>query len=48
MPEYEWDLEYSTHGFGEVNEDGRELLTSLSLNEATICNTLFMIEARPQ
>ena len=29
------------HGFGELNDAGKELLYFLSLNEATVCNTWF-------
>ncbi len=29
------------HGYGELNEAGRELLSFLSTNEAIVCNSLF-------
>ena len=35
----EWEHVRGPHGYGEVNEAGKDLLTILSLNEATICNT---------
>ena len=31
-----------THGYGSLNEAGKELLSFLSVNEATVCNTWFM------
>ena len=37
----DWEGVRGPHGFGEVNEAGKELLTFLSLNEATVCNTWF-------
>ena len=33
--------ELSPHGYGELNEAGRDLLPFLSTNEATVCNTWF-------
>ena len=36
--EDEWRYERCPHGYGELNEAGKELL-SLSRNEATICNS---------
>ena len=38
----EWEHARGPHGHGEVNEAGKELLTFLSLNKATVCNTWFM------
>ncbi len=35
------------HGTGESNEAGRELLTFLSIDEATECNTWFQLTSRP-
>ena len=35
----EWWQVRGPHGYGELNEAGRELLTFLSMNEATVCNT---------
>ena len=32
---------WTPHGWGEVNEAGRELLSLLALNETTVCNTWF-------
>ena len=29
------------HGYGELNEAGKELLSFLSINEATVCSTWF-------
>ena len=37
----EWEHTRGPHGFAEVNEAGKELLTFLSLNVATVCNTWF-------
>ena len=37
----EWEHTRGPNGFAEVNEAGKELLTFLSLNEATVCNTWF-------
>ena len=34
-----WWYERGPHGYGELNEAGRELLSFLSTNEATVCNT---------
>lgn len=36
-----WEHTQGPHGFAEANDAGKELLTFLSLNEATICNTWF-------
>ena len=36
----EWWDERSPHGLGILNEAGRELLSFLSVNEATVCNTV--------
>lgn len=36
-----WEHTRGPHGFAEANDAGKELLTFLSLNEATICNTWF-------
>ena len=33
------------HGYGELNDAGRELLIFLSVNEATVCNTWFEMKA---
>ena len=41
----EWWYERGPHGIGELNEAGRELLSFLSTNEATVCYTWF--EKRP-
>ena len=35
----EWWYERGPHGHGVPNEAGRELLSFLSINEATVCNT---------
>ena len=37
----EWWYERGPHGYGELNEAGKELLSFLSTNEATVCNTWF-------
>ena len=37
----EWWYERGPHGYGDLNEAGKELLSFLSANEATICNTWF-------
>ena len=37
----EWWYERDSHGYGKLNEVGRELLTFLSLNGTTVCNTWF-------
>ena len=37
----EWWYERGPHGYGDLNEAGKELLSFLSANEATVCNTLF-------
>ena len=34
-----WWYERGLHGYGKLNEAGQELLSFLSTNEATICNT---------
>ena len=39
--ESEWWNVRGPHGHGELNDAGRELLTFLSINEATVCNTWF-------
>ena len=41
MEEDQWDKNRGPHGFGEVNDAGKEFLHFLSLNEATACNTWF-------
>ena len=33
--------ERGPHGYGELNDTGRELLAFVSVNTATICNTWF-------
>ena len=43
--EDEWWYERGPNGIGELNEAGRELLSFLSTNEVTVCNTWF--EKRP-
>ena len=42
LSDSEWDSEQGPRGLGDVIEAGRELLTFLSINEATIYNTWFM------
>ena len=37
----EWWNVRGPHGIGETNEAGKELLTFLSMNEATVCNTWY-------
>ena len=37
----EWWYERGPHGYGELNEAGKELLSFLSTNEATVCNSWF-------
>ena len=37
----EWWYERGLHGYGDLNKAGRELLSFLSTNEATVCNTWF-------
>ena len=37
----QWGHVRGPHGLAEVNQTGTELLTFLSLNEATVCNTWF-------
>ena len=41
----EWWNERGPHGYGVLNDAGRELLYFLRINEATICNTWFMKQA---
>ena len=41
----EWWDERGPHGFGVLNEAGRELLSFCSLNGATVCNTWFQKRA---
>jgi len=41
----EWWYERGPHGHGVMNDAGRELLSFLSINEATVCNTWFMKKA---
>ena len=36
-----WGKSSGPHGFGKMNDAGKERLSFLSLNEATVCNTLF-------
>ena len=36
-----WTSVRGPHGFGDINDSGRELLTFLAINEATLCNTWF-------
>ena len=40
-----WNNVRGPHGYGEVNDAGKELLAFLSTNEATVCNTWFMKKA---
>ncbi len=37
----EWSAVRGPHGCGELNTSGEELLSFLSMNEATVCNTWF-------
>ena len=37
----QWGRVYGSHGLGALNEAGRELLSFLAINEATVCNTWF-------
>ena len=37
----EWSSVRGPHGFGAANEAGKELLSLLAINEATVCNTWF-------
>ena len=37
----EWWYERGPHGYGDLNEAGEEMLSFLSTNEATICNSWF-------
>ena len=37
----DWWYERGPHGHGVINEAGRELLSFLSINDATVCNTWF-------
>ena len=39
--ENQWDKNRGPHGFGDVNDAGKEFLHFLSPNEATTCNTWF-------
>ena len=41
MEEDHWEKSRGPHGFGEMNDAGKELLSFLSLNETTVCNTWF-------
>ena len=41
VEEDQWQGSRGPHGLGEANDAGKELLSFLSLNEATICNTWF-------
>ena len=36
-----WWYEQVPHGYGTLNEAGKELLSFFSVNEATVCNTWF-------
>ena len=36
-----WSGMLGPHGYGEVNEAGKELLSFLSCHQATVCNTWF-------
>ena len=38
----QWANVRGPHGFGEMNDAGKEFLLFLSVNEATVCNTWFM------
>ena len=38
----QWSNVRGPHGYGEVNDAGKELLSFLAMNEAVICNTWFM------
>ena len=44
----EWWDERGPYGHGVLNSAGRELLSSCSLNGATVCNTWFQREGNPQ
>ena len=37
----QWVQERDTHGYGDMNQAGKELLAFLAINEATVCNTWF-------
>ena len=37
----DWGSVRGPHGYGNLNDAGRELLTFLAINEATVCNTWF-------
>ena len=37
----DWWYERGPHGYGNINEAGKELLFFLPINEATLCNTWF-------
>ncbi len=39
--EEEWSSVRGPHGFGDINDSGKELLSFLSLHQATVCNTWF-------
>ncbi len=39
--EEEWSSVRGPHGFGDTNDSGKELLSFLSLHQATVCNTWF-------
>ena len=41
MEEDHWEKSRGPHGFGKMNDAGKELLSFLSSNEATVCNTWF-------
>ena len=40
-----WDAVRGPHGFGVVNDAGKELLSFLSVHQATVCNTWFRKKA---
>ena len=37
----EWWYERGLHGYGDLNDAGKELLSFLAINGATVCNTWF-------
>ena len=37
----QWDAVRGPHGYGVINDAGRELLSFLSVHQATVCNTWF-------
>ncbi len=37
----EWWYERGPHGYGDLNDAGRELLSFLATNEVTVCNSWF-------